>query len=144
MWKKIVEQLRIWLFEYLTAFFEDTGRPRLFSFCRGGLFVSFVSRFAGLFRVPRGFSFLVVYLIPLLERYCARPGRRPTTTCHSRFSLPFSFLFLNRPSTREINEFEARNFTIPSLRPRIDARDAFPLIRSIVQRRLDNETAKWC
>lgn len=31
-----VEQLRIWLFEYLTAFLEDTGRPRLFSFCRGG------------------------------------------------------------------------------------------------------------
>lgn len=83
----------------------------------GGLFVSFVSRFAGLFRVPRGFSFLVVYLIPLLGRYCACPGRRPTTTCHSRFSLPFSFLFswTETPSTREIN-VRGKRFTISSLR----------------------------
>lgn len=69
--------------------------PRLFPFSSPGLFVSFVSRFAGLFRVPRGFSFLVVYLIPLLGVIVPRPeaGRRPTATCYSRFSLRFSFLF---------------------------------------------------
>lgn len=144
MWKETVEQLRIRLFEYLTVFFEDTGRPRLFSFCRGELFVSFVSRFAGLFRVPR-------ILFPSRISYSASR----TLLCLSRPStdhyLPLQILssvfvpFLNREQRllpHEKSTFEARDSRFPDLRPRIDTRDVFPLIRSIVRRRLDNEITK--
>lgn len=88
----------------------------------GGLFVSFVSRFAGLFRIPRGFSFLVVYLIPFLRVIVPAQAVDRTTTCYSRFSLPFSFLF---PSSAylarcEINERSLR-FWLGVRSPRVRA-----------------------